>query len=123
MTKIVIGVDIAKKKFDVASLNDSKYKHKTFTNDEQGYADFIIWIKHLFANNKPLICMEATGAYSIPLADFMVSQGYPVSVVNPAKINAFAKSELSRAKTDKADAKLIARYASIIRPPLLDTST
>jgi len=42
--------------------------------------------------------------------------GYPVSVVNPAKINAFAKSELSRAKTDKADAKLIARYASITQP-------
>lgn len=118
MSKIVIGVDIAKKKFDVASLNDRKYKHKTFTNDEPGYADFIIWIAHLFANDKPLICMEATGAYSIPLADFMVSQGYPVSVVNPAKINAFAKSELSRAKTDKADAKLIARYASIMQPPL-----
>jgi len=48
----------------------------------------------------------------------MVSQGYPVSVVNPAKIDAFAKSELSRAKTDKADAKLIARYASIMHPPL-----
>jgi len=118
MSKIVIGVDIAKKKFDVASLNDGKYKHKTFTNDEPGYADFIIWIIHLFANDKPLICMEATGAYSIPLADFMVSQGYPVSVVNPAKINAFAKSELSRAKTDKADAKLIARYAATMHPPL-----
>ena len=118
MSEIVIGVDIAKKKFDVASLNDGKYKHKTFTNDEPGYADFIIWIIQLFANDKPLICMEATGAYSIPLADFMVSQGYPVSVVNPAKINAFAKSELSRAKTDKADAKLIARYASTMHPPL-----
>lgn len=118
MSKIVIGVDIAKKKFDVASLNDGKYKHKTFTNDEPGYANFIIWIAALFANHKPLICMEATGAYSIPLAAFMVSQGYPVSVVNPAKINAFAKSELSRAKTDKADAKLIARYASIMHPPL-----
>ncbi|MDD5580844.1 MAG: IS110 family transposase [Methylobacter sp.] len=118
MSKIVIGVDIAKKKFDVASLNEGKYKHQTFTNDEPGYAGFIIWIVHLFANDKPLICREATGAYSIPLADFMVSQGYPVRVVNPAKITAFAKSELSRAKTDKADAKLIARYASIIQPPL-----
>ena len=118
MSKILIGVDIAKKKFDVASLNDGKYKHKTFTNDEHGYAAFIIWIAHLFINDKPMICMEATGAYSIPLADFMVNKGYPVSVINPAKINAFAKSELSRAKTDKADAKLIARYASIMQPPL-----
>jgi transposase len=36
------------------------------------------------------------------LADYLVAQGYPVSVVNPAKIHAFAKSELSRAKADKA---------------------
>jgi transposase len=118
MSKIVIGIDIAKKKFDVASLNAGKYKHKTFTQDESGYAGFLSWIVHLFDNDKPLICMEATGAYSIPLAEFMATQGYPVSVVNPAKINAFAKSELSRAKTDKADAKLIARYASIMQPPL-----
>jgi transposase len=36
--------------------------------------------------------------------------------VNPAKIKAFANSELSRAKTYKADAKLIARYAFTMRP-------
>jgi len=52
----------------------------------------------------------------------MVRQGYPVSVVNPAKIKAFAKSELSRAKTDKADAKLIARYALTMHPPLWTTT-
>ena len=39
-------------------------------------------------------------------------------MVNPAKIHAFSKSELSRAKTDKADAKLIARYALTMQPPL-----
>jgi transposase len=118
MYKIVVGVDIAKLKFDVASLTDGKYKHKTFTNDEQGYAAFLSWLLTLFANDKPMICMEATGAYSIPLADYMISQGYPVSVVNPAKIKAFANSELSRTKTDKSDAKLIARYAFTMRPSL-----
>ena len=118
MSQVVIGVDIAKLKFDVASLSDGRYKHKTLTNDEQGFAHFVSWLLSLFGNDKPLICMEATGAYSIPLADFMVSQGYPVSVVNPAKIKAFANSELSRAKTDKADAKLIARYALAMHPPL-----
>lgn len=62
--------------------------------------------------------MEATGAYSQPLADFLVAKGYSVSVVNPAKIKTYAKSELSRAKTDKADAKLIARYARSMQPGL-----
>jgi len=103
---------------DVASLGNSKYKHKIFANDEHGFAAFIVWLVMLFPNDKPLICMEATRAYSIPLAEFMVNQGYPVSVVNPAKIKAFGKSELSHAKTDKADAKLIARYAFTLRPPL-----
>lgn len=118
MYKVVIGVDIAKKKFDVASFSDNKYKHKTFTNDEQGFEAFHTWLAALFPDNNLLVCMEATGAYSIPLADFLVNQGYLVSVVNPAKIKAFSKSELSRAKTDKADAKLIARYGATMHPPL-----
>lgn len=115
---VVIGVDISKSKFDVASLFDGKYKHKSFTNDEKGFLAFIAWFAHLFPNYNPLICMEATGAYSIPLAEFLVNEGFSVSVVNPFKIKSFAKSELSRAKTDKADAKLIARYALSQNPPL-----
>lgn len=115
---ITIGVDIAKFKFDVACLVAGKYKHKTFTNDEPGHVAFTAWFLALCGDVNPLICMEATGAYSFPLADFLVRQGHPVSLVNPAKIHAFAKSELSRAKTDKADAKLIARYALTMNPPL-----
>ena len=115
---ITIGVDIAKKKFDVASLINDKYKHKTFDNNESGFIAFIAWFLLLCGDIKPLVCMEATGAYSLPLADFLVNHGYSVSMANPARIHAFAKSELSRAKTDKADAKLIARYAFLMQPPL-----
>ena len=118
MFQTTIGVDIAKKKFDVALLIESKYKHKVFTNDATGFEAFIVWLLtfNLFA--QPLICMEATGAYSQPLANFLVAKGYSVSVVNPATIKAYAKSELSRAKTVKADAKLIARYARSMQPGL-----
>jgi transposase len=118
MFKITIGVDIAKKKFDVASLIVDKYKHKTFTNDEPGFIAFVAWFLPLCGDVNPLICMEATGAYSLPLADFLAKQNHSISLVNPAKIHAFGKSELSRAKTDKADAKLIARYALMMQPPL-----
>jgi transposase len=115
---LTIGVDIAKQKFDVAGLHNNKYKHKTFSNDAEGFDGFMTWFAGLYGDLKPLICMESTGCYSLPLADFLVSKGYAVSLVNPAKIHAFAKSELSRTKTDKADAKLIARYATIMQPPL-----
>lgn len=68
--------------------------------------------------------MEATGPYSLPLADFLAAQGYPDSAVNPAKTHAFAntlwgtRSEPGRTKTDKAAAKLIARYAQTMQPGL-----
>jgi transposase len=117
-SQITLGVDIAKLKFDAACLVNGKYKHKAFTNNDPGFNAFIHWFIALCGDTKPLICMEATGSYSFPLADFLANQGHAVSLVNPVKIHAFAKSELSRAKTDKADAKLIARYALVIQPPL-----
>lgn len=109
MLTVIIGVDIAKLKFDVARLCEGKYKHAKFTNDVNGYAEFVIWLTQ-FGDDNVHICMEATGAYSLPLAEFLTDTGYRVSVINPAQIHAFGKSELNRAKTDKADAKLIARY-------------
>jgi transposase len=117
MPQTIIGVDIAKQKFDVARLCENKYRHKKFDNNAQGFAAFLDWLNS-FGDPKPWVCMEATGAYSIPLAEFLAERGYRVSVVNPAKIHAFAKSELSRAKTDKADAKLIARYGLRMQPDL-----
>jgi transposase len=50
------------------------------------------------------------------LAEFLAEQGWPVSVVNPAGLQAFAKTAMSRAKTDKADAKRIARFAQQKNP-------
>jgi transposase len=113
--QVSVGVDIAKQKFDVARLCENKYRHRKFDNNPAGFAAFIAWLAS-FGDEQPRICMEATGAYSMPLAEFLVEQGYRVSVVNPAKIHAFAQSELCRAKTDKADAKLIARYDLRMRP-------
>jgi len=115
--QITVGVDIAKRKFDAVRLENGKYKHKTFDNSAEGFAAFVMWLL-TFGDSKPLLCMEATGAYSLPLAEFLVNSEYPVSVVNPTKIKAFAKCELSRLKTDKADAKLIARYALEKQPAL-----
>lgn len=42
MFQITVGVDIAKKKFDIALLIENKYKHKHFSNDEAGFEAFIV---------------------------------------------------------------------------------
>jgi hypothetical protein len=49
------------------------------------------------------LCLEATGAYRLPLADLLVAQGLHIRVVHPAQIAAFAQSELNRAKTDQVE--------------------
>lgn len=117
MSTMYLGIDIAKKKFDVALIIGEKYKHKVFPNNEQGFQALIAWLA-LHGATSLHICMEATNQYYLLLANFLFQQGFAVSVVNPAKIKSFAQSELSRAKTDKADAKLIARFCQCMKPSL-----
>ena len=33
----ILGIDISKKKFDVALLRDDKLRHKHFSNDPRGF--------------------------------------------------------------------------------------
>lgn len=103
-----VGIDIASKKFDAAVLLDGKkYKNKAFSNSKKGFEEFQNWLAPYGTCH---ICMESTGPYSLPLATYLYDEGYLVSVENPARIKAFGESELSRNKTDKGDAKMIARY-------------
>jgi transposase len=52
-----------------------------------------------------------------PLSLFLHQAGHMVSVVNPAAIKAFAQSRLSRTRTDRVDAELIARFCLAQAPP------
>ena len=52
------------------------------------------------------------------LAHHLFGLGFAVSVFNSARIHAYGQSRLSRQKTDKADAKLIALFAQTQRPNL-----
>jgi transposase len=107
-----VGVDMAKNTFDVATPLDNG-KHRTkgkLSNDAKGFAEFESWLqKH--ATPDALIVIEATGNYHEALADFLFQKGYRLHIANPATTAAHAKSELSRNKTDKTDAKLISDFA------------
>jgi transposase len=67
--------------------------------------------------------MEATGGWSEELAYFLQERGHVVSIVNPMQIRAFGQSELTRTKTDKADAGLIARFCKAIQPAAWEAPT
>ncbi|NVN93093.1 MAG: IS110 family transposase [Desulfuromonadales bacterium] len=111
----ILGIDVAKKKFDVALYRNNKYRTRSFENSPVGFEALASWLKQ---NNETQVraCMEATGAYGDALARFLFNAGHTVSVVNPVRIKAYGESELLRTKNDKTDAKLIARFCEAQKP-------
>lgn len=117
MTLLPLGIDVSKSKFDVALLREGgRFKHRVFPNTGAGFTQLSAWLEKQKAG-RVHACLEATGAYSEALATYLHERGHVVSVVNPAQIKSYAESHLSRAKTDKADATLIALFCSERHPP------
>jgi len=110
-----IGIDISKLTFDVAILNEKeKYNHHKFSNDEDGFEKLI-----QFLNQESDVCvMEASGPYYLKLATYLSDNKISVSVVNPLVIRRFSQMRMSRTKTDKKDAKIIADYGRAETPDL-----
>ncbi|MGE5707667.1 MAG: IS110 family transposase [Bacteroidota bacterium] len=111
----ILGIDIAKSKFDVCLLLNGKTKHKVCPNTPEGFQELLGWLSRQKVD-RVRACMEATGTYGEALATFLSDNGHPVSVVNPARIKAFAQSEMVRTKTDKADSGVIARFCLAFEP-------
>jgi transposase len=109
MSEAVLGIDVAKKKLDVHLITDGKVLTKKFDNNMKGARLLEGWLQSLKMESAH-ICMEATGTYSEMVAEFLYEKGYRVSVVNPSMIEAFARTELKRNKTDAADARTIAQF-------------
>lgn len=117
MSLSTLGIDISKLKFDVALLRaGGKFKHRVFPNTASGFLQLSAWLeKHKV--ERVHACLEATGAYSEAVATYLSDAGHVVSVINPAAIKAYGQSRLSRTKTDKTDASLIAQFCQERRPP------
>lgn len=112
-----VGIDIGKRKFDVAWLNDGKVRNKVFDNTAQGHCALLKWLGDKgVAPGNGHVAMEATSQYYEALAEALFDAGYRVSVVNPLQIKAFGEALLRRQKTDRADAELIARFCAQQRP-------
>jgi len=106
-----IGNDISQATFDTAIPSTNTYQVYQFSNDVVGWSAFE---KHLTSND---ICvMEATGIYHVGLATYLFEKGYQVCVVNPLSVKYYSRMTMKRAKTDKADASLIAEFGKITQP-------
>jgi transposase len=113
----VLGIDIGKTKFHVTlRWPDGRRRRKACANTLAGCAELLAWLVRHGAGQVHA-CLEATGTYGELVATTLVDAGHRVSLLNPSIIHHYAKSQLSRAKTDAVDADVIADYAAKEDPP------
>ena len=114
-TKSMLGIDVSKRKLDVALMSKEKTLIKRFDNSKKGFGLIRGWLLSLHREDVH-VCLESTGVYGEKVAEYLHENGYQVSVVNPLRIKKYAESKLERNKTDKVDARIIADFCLTQKP-------
>lgn len=111
MSKPILGIDVGKNDLALAWLKEGKFIDKVVENNSKGFKQILKFSKE--TASKVEVYLEATGRYGEEVTDFLSSKGFDVKVINPTQIRDFARVKLTRHKTDKVDARIIAEYGSI----------
>jgi len=113
---LYIGIDVAKRKHDCFITNaDGEVLEEVFTieNSKEGFEDLLRRIKshqRRPAQENTKVGLEATGHYSDNIVGYLRKFGLPPVILNPLRVNLYRKGQsLRKTKTDKSDAKFIAR--------------
>lgn len=106
-----VGIDVSKAQLDV-HLQPEGRSFKV-SNTPAGYA---LLRTNLPAPGACRITLEATGDYERRVVAELVDAGHYVSVVNPRQIRDYSKALGILAKTDRIDAKVIARFGAQVKP-------
>jgi transposase len=114
--EVFVGMDVSQACVDVAVHPGTAFQ---FTHDESGIA---LAVERLHALQPTLIVLEATGGLEVPLTGALAAVGLPVVVINPRQVRDFARATGQLAKTDRLDARILARFAEAIRPPIRPVS-
>ena len=107
-----VGIDVSKGKSTVVALAPGgKFLSRPFDvlHTKSGIKELVSLVRTLDGDTR--ILMEHTGRYYEPLLQWLAASDLFVTAVNPKLIKDFGNNTLRKVKTDKADAKKIARYA------------
>jgi len=109
----VLGVDIAKLKFDVCLIKENgKAKHKVFTNTTHGFEQLVVWLNSHQAGICTFVWKQrAVTAKLSPFICLMKVIGSASPV--PAAVKAFAASRLTRTKTDTRGCRTDCPFLSV----------
>lgn len=118
ITKSYVGIDVSKKQLDTAVDQEGDFWQST--NDKKGIG---ITVAKLKALQPTLIVVESTGGLEIRLLTALYEAELPFCRVHPGRVREFARSTGLLAKTDRLDARLLARFAEAVKPPVTSLPT
>jgi transposase len=110
-SRVMVGVDVSKAWLDV-HVAGSKRQFRV-ANDAAGIAELV---ERLGGGSAIRVVMEASGGYERLPHHELVDKGVITAIVNPKRVRDFAKALGLDAKTDRIDAKVIAKYGEITDP-------
>ena len=111
--QVVVGIDVSKDQLDLACWPQGH--SECYANSEEGIEQMLADLQSVPLD---LIVLEATGGYQRLAVNALNAHDLPVVVANPRQARDFAKSIGQLAKTDKLDARGLARFGHATRPPL-----
>jgi len=111
---VYAGIDISKDGLDVAVAGQSP---SHYANTAKGIAELIPALAQLPAPVQ-VIC-EPSGGYERDLLEALWAKKIAVSLVNAARVRAFARARGLLAKTDAIDAVVLREYGELLRPAAL----
>jgi transposase len=109
--EIWVGIDVSKTQLDVAVGEMGETWHAG--NDDQGVSKTV---ERCIQLNPRLVVVESTGGLESHLVSELYLAKVPVALVNPSRVREFAKATGLLAKTDRLDARLLARFAQAVKP-------
>ena len=107
----LVGIDVAKHSLDVYLASEDRCF--TIENSTAGFKQLST---ELPAAGSCLVVVEATGGYQSRVVGALVTAGHRVAVVNPRQVRDFARGLGILAKTDRLDARVIARFGEQANP-------
>lgn len=111
-TKTILGLDVSKDQLD-ACLLTAPPRTTTVPNTPAGHAQLLAWAAEAGTLH---LCLEATSTYGWAVARHAHTAGHTVSVLQPLAVARYAQATLSRNKTDRLDAALIADFGRTQEP-------
>ena len=106
-----IGIDVSKAELYIAlSKNNRSVSIIRIKNSENSIKKFITDYLQSYLNK---IIMESTGDYHLLAAVLLFEAGLDIRVINPLMSAKYAQGNIRKTKTDKADAKLLAKIALV----------